>query len=76
MSWQLDPDGDPTPIYVPDDTEDRLDRVIRRSERVLRDHEQMKADIEWARKPYWVKLEEEGDYSPWDAGMYPEESDE
>lgn len=42
--------------------ENRSERLHTSQERIIRDHEQMKADIKFAKKPYWTRMSEEGDY--------------
>lgn len=55
--------------------ENRSERLHRSQDRVLRDEEVRKAEVEYIKKPYWQIMEEEGDYSPWDAGMWPEKEE-
>lgn len=53
--------------------ENRITKVLHRVEADESARERWQADLEFSRLPPWVQMEQEGDYSPWDAGMYPED---
>lgn len=64
MSYVLDPDGSPTPIYYPDDPaiqeEDRQERLYKSQKRIVESEEQLAEDIRFNRLPDWRKLYELG----------------
>jgi len=52
-----------------------MDKIERLAEIAEFEREVNRVNIGFSRKPYWVQMQEEGDYLPEDAGMWPEEND-